>query len=81
VVLLRAFAQGRLSGVTWTAGLAAIALATMYGVSDEFHQSFVPGRSPDRFDVVADCVGATIGVAFGWLAGAVHRWGILDSSS
>lgn len=81
VVLLRAFARGRLSGVTWTAGLAAIALATMYGVSDEFHQSFVPGRSPDRFDVVADCVGATIGVALGWLAGAVHRWGILDSSS
>jgi VanZ family protein len=81
VVLLRAFALGRLSGVTWTAGLAAIALATMYGVSDEFHQSFVPGRSPDRFDVVADCVGATIGVALGWLAGAVHRWGILDSSS
>jgi hypothetical protein len=81
VVLLRAFARGRLSGVTWTAGLAAIGLATMYGVSDEFHQSFVPGRSPDRFDVVADCVGATIGVALGWLAGAVHRWGILDSSS
>ena len=81
VVLLRAFARGRLSGVTWTAGLAAIALATMYGVSDEFHQSFVPGRSPDRFDVVADCVGATIGVALSWLAGAVHRWGILDSSS
>jgi len=81
VVLLRAFALGRLSGVTWTAGLAAIALATMYGMSDEFHQSFVPGRSPDRFDVVADCVGATIGVALGWLAGAVHRWGILDSSS
>jgi VanZ family protein len=81
VVLLRAFARGRLSGVTWTAGLAAIVLATMYGVSDEFHQSFVPGRSPDRFDVVADCVGATIGVALGWLAGAVHRWGILDSSS
>ena len=81
VVLLRAFARGRLSGVTWTAGLAAIGLATMYGVSDEFHQSFVPGRSPDRFDVLADCVGATIGVALGWLAGAVHRWGILDSSS
>ena len=81
VVLLRAFARGRLSGVTWTAGLTAIGLATMYGVSDEFHQSFVPGRSPDRLDVVADCVGATIGVALGWLAGAVHRWGILDSSS
>src|SRR5215212_11635254 len=81
VALLRAFAGGRLGGVTWRAALAAIVLATTYGVSDEWHQSFVPGRSPDRYDVVADCVGATVGVALALLAGAVQRWGILDSSS
>jgi hypothetical protein len=81
VVLLRAFARGRLAGVTWRAGLVAIVLATMYGVSDEWHQSFVPGRSPDRYDVLADCIGATLGVALALLAGAVQRWGILDSSS
>jgi VanZ family protein len=81
LVLLRAFARGRLSGITWSGGLAAIVLATMYGVSDEWHQSFVPGRSPDSYDVVADCVGATTGVALGLLAGALQRWGILDSSS
>jgi VanZ like family len=81
VVLLRAFARGRLAGVTWRAGLAAIVLATMYGVSDEWHQSFVPGRSPDRYDVLADGIGATLGVVLGLLGGAVQRWGILDSSS
>ena len=59
----------------------AIVLATLYGVSDEFHQLFVPGRSADRYDVLADCVGATIGVAIGWLGGAARRWGILGSSS
>ena len=80
-VLLRAFAGGRLRGVTWKAGLIAIVLATLYGVSDEFHQLFVPGRSADPYDVLADCVGATIGVAIGWLGGAARRWGILGPSS
>ena len=79
--LLRALAGGRLRDVTWTRGVLAIALATLYGVTDEFHQLFVPGRSADRYDVLADCLGASFGVALGWLAGAVRRWGILDSSS
>ena len=79
--ILRAFAGGRLRGVTWSRGLAAIALATLYGMTDEFHQLFVPGRSADRYDVLADCIGASIGSAIGWLASAAHRWGILGSSS
>jgi VanZ family protein len=29
-----------------------------YGISDEFHQSFVPGRNPSGFDVLADACGA-----------------------
>ena len=79
--LLRALAGGRLRGVTWTRGLLAILLATCYGATDEFHQLFVPGRSADRYDVLADCIGATLGVALGWLASAARRWGILGSSS
>jgi VanZ family protein len=80
-LLLRAFAGGRLQGVTWKRGLLAIVLATGYGATDEFHQLFVAGRSADRYDVLADCIGATAAVALGWLASAVRRWGILDSSS
>ena len=38
--------------------LLAAVLATLYGISDEWHQSFVPGRSPDVWDVVADASGA-----------------------
>ncbi len=78
-LLLRAFAGGRLSGVTWGRAVAAAVLATLYGVSDEFHQTFVPGRSPDRFDVLADGIGATVAV----LAAAVvaRAWGILKFSS
>lgn len=39
----------------------AVAGASLYGLSDEFHQSFVPGRTPDVFDLVADVGGAVIG--------------------
>lgn len=45
----------------------AVLLATLFGVSDEVHQYFVPGRHADVLDVVADLVGAllgALGVAF-----------------
>ena len=32
-----------------------------FGISDEIHQSFVPGRSPDLWDLVADSLGALLG--------------------
>lgn len=32
-----------------------------YGFSDEFHQSFVPGRVPSIFDVIADGIGGVLG--------------------
>jgi VanZ family protein len=41
--------------------LVAIVLATLYGVTDEFHQSFVPNRSTDSRDVLVDFLGATAG--------------------
>jgi VanZ family protein len=78
-LLLRALAGGRLSGVTGRRALAAVLLATLYGVSDEAHQWFVPGRSPDRLDVLADCLGAAVAVTAGVAAARVRRWGILKS--
>ena len=44
----------------------AILWCLAYGLSDEFHQSFVPGRSPSGLDVLADTVGAFI-VGIVWL--------------
>ena len=32
----------------------------LYGMSDEFHQYFTPGRSTDIFDVMADAFGALV---------------------
>lgn len=44
------------------APLWMIVLGSLYGASDEVHQSFVPGRSPDVADWVADSAGAIVGV-------------------
>jgi VanZ family protein len=41
--------------------LLAALLGTLYGISDEFHQSFTPMRSPDWHDVVADAAGSLLG--------------------
>ena len=37
------------------------AAATLYGMSDEFHQSFVPGRDANLVDVLADAAGGLLG--------------------
>jgi VanZ family protein len=42
---------------------AAFCVAILYGLSDEWHQSFVPGRTPDVWDLVVDAIGAMIGIA------------------
>lgn len=54
--------RGRHRG--WTAVAIAVALASAYGVTDEFHQSFVPGRIPDPADWMMDTFGAFVGAAF-----------------
>lgn len=49
--------------------LAAVAAAIGWGVVDEIHQSFVPGRTPELGDLLADAVGAVAAVlAVRWLA-------------
>lgn len=62
VLCLIGLTEGEWTGVTWRRGLLAVMLAVAYGVTDEFHQSFVPGRSPDVADLVADAVGAGLAV-------------------
>lgn len=49
----------------WVAVLAV----SLFGISDEFHQSFTPGRSVALADWVADTLGASLAVAL------YCRWG------
>jgi VanZ family protein len=43
----------------------AILTATMYGVSDELHQIFVPPREADLWDLAADAGGAALAAVGG----------------
>ncbi|HMS85489.1 MAG TPA: VanZ family protein [Nitrospira sp.] len=43
--------------------LLAIVFTSLYGISDEIHQAFVPFRESSVFDWIADTVGAAVGAA------------------
>lgn len=66
VLAVRAFAAGAALDLRLAAGVLAFCVS--YGVSDEWHQSHVPGRHADPWDVVKDGVGALGGLALchGW---------------
>ena len=46
----------------WRAAAWAFLLTALYGVTDEFHQQFVPGRFPGADDLVADTLGGLCAV-------------------
>ncbi len=72
-LLMRALAGGHLRAMTWSLVLLATVTGSLYGISDEFHQSFIPGRHPSVSDVIADTVGALTGAVAGAALGAWLR--------
>jgi VanZ family protein len=73
-LLLRALAGGRRTGVTSRVVLAATVLATLYGATDEWHQSFVSGRTPASGDLAVDAFGSAVAAGLGWLWSAAVSW-------
>ena len=55
--------------------VVVLLFCVLFGVSDEYHQSFIPGRSVSAWDVVADGVGALLVVVwwFWWSMSAGCR--------
>jgi VanZ family protein len=72
---LRALAKGEWRHVTLGAVLGAILISSAYGVSDEWHQRFVPGRDYELLDMAADAIGSTLA------AGGLWAWSILRRRS
>jgi hypothetical protein len=58
VLVARALGSGAGRPLGARGAILATLLATAYGVTDEYHQSFVPGRIADPADVAKDFAGA-----------------------
>lgn len=61
-LLLGVLARGR-TGALGRAAALAVLLSAGYGATDEWHQSFVPGRDADPWDWAADAAGSIAGAA------------------
>ncbi len=55
----------------------AALVGSLYGATDELHQRFVPRRSADLADWVADTLGAVLGALLAWLI--LRRWRVRAS--
>lgn len=73
VLLWRALRGGKNLGARLSLLFTAVWFAcAIFAVSDEFHQSFIPSRTPAIHDVVIDICGALLGLII-CLAFAMHR--------
>ena len=75
VTIVRALAGGLPRRISVRTAVVAIVIAVAYGASDEFHQTFVAGRSAELADLAADGLGAVAGAAACW------AWGIISTRS
>ena len=62
ILFYRAYQTLRIKNNIQMLMLLSMASASLYGISDEIHQSFVPFREAEVADVIADIIGAVTGV-------------------
>jgi VanZ family protein len=71
VLLVRVPALARLKPLgVWS----AVVIASIYGLTDEFHQSFTPGRGVEVGDWLADTLGALAAVTIYTRWHGLRRW-------
>ena len=50
--------------------IAVSVLSSLYGISDEYHQSFVTGRHASLADVLIDSISSTVTATLMWIVGS-----------
>lgn len=60
-LIARALKHSSLEELSAHFRLFTVCIAVLYGISDEFHQYFVPGRKVEALDIFADGVGSFLG--------------------
>lgn len=61
--ILYAFEPAINNGRTLAPFLVTVTICILYGIGDEFHQSFIPGRFASAADLVADTLGVVVACA------------------
>jgi len=70
-VLGATLAHGRFHAAPGVPHAGMVALGTLYGATDEWHQAYVPGRTPSVGDWAADVAGVAVGYTIAWLVASV----------
>lgn len=73
LALALAFGFGAFAG-TLRGVLLNVAICIVYGMSDEWHQSFVPRRSMDIHDLYHDAIGAAVAALLVYAAVRIVRY-------
>ena len=60
-LLIRALHFGRMDPISKKLLILSVLIGSFYGLSDEIHQYFVPGRHSEFLDWLADTVGVFLG--------------------
>ncbi|PIT94976.1 teicoplanin resistance protein VanZ [Candidatus Falkowbacteria bacterium CG10_big_fil_rev_8_21_14_0_10_38_22] len=67
-LLLRAILSwAKTKSVNWQTVFGIIAFCLFYGITDEYHQSYVIGRSASLIDLGFDGLGGAVGAVLFWL--------------
>jgi VanZ family protein len=75
VLVVRALAGGLPRRIRGGVAATALAITIGYGATDEVHQMFVPGRTGDVYDLMADAAGALAGTI------ACAAWGLASKGT
>jgi VanZ family protein len=62
LLLIRSFENSRFPQSLEARSILSVLIAAAYGLSDEIHQQFVPSREASIYDLLADTMGAFLGV-------------------